>query len=190
MDLKAAGDSLYLIGPRFDELGGSEYYRTVFHETGANVPIVRFDLERSMIYAVIDAIEEGLLAAAHDISNGGLAASICEMALVRPARFGVDLNLDQVQGGDGGGEADSQEAVLRTDRLLFSESSGFVLEAKKGKEARLGEILAGFGLMAMQIGTVTGKRRIVMSRSERTVVDLDLDLAREAWTSGLVEAMR
>jgi len=197
MDLKAAGDSLYLIGPRFDELGGSEYYRTVFHETGANVPIVRFDLERSMIYAVIDAIDEGLLAAAHDISNGGLAASICEMALVRPARFGVDLNLDQVQGGessDGGGEGvgegGSQEAGLRTDRLLFSESSGFVLEAKQGKEARLGEILAGYGLVAMQIGTVTGKKRIVMSRSGEAVVDLDLDQAREAWTSGLVEAMR
>jgi len=197
MDLKAAGDSLYLIGPRFDELGGSEYYRTVFHETGANVPIVRFDLERSMIYAVIDAIDEGLLAAAHDISNGGLAASICEMALVRPARFGVDLNLDQVQGGESGdwggegvGEGGSHEAGLRTDRLLFSESSGFVLEAKKGKEARLAELLVGYGLMAMQIGAVTGKRRIVMSRSERTVVDLDLDQARESWTSGLVEAMR
>ncbi len=87
MDLKAAGDSLFLIGPRFDELGGSEYYRTVFQETGANVPVVRFDLERSMIYAVIDAIDEGLLAAAHDISNGGLAASICEMALVRPGQI-------------------------------------------------------------------------------------------------------
>ena len=29
MDLKAAGDKLFLIGPRFDELGGSEYYRTI-----------------------------------------------------------------------------------------------------------------------------------------------------------------
>ena len=138
-----------------------------------------------------------LLAAAHDISNGGLAASICEMALVRPARFGVDLNLDQVQsgeggdgGGDGGDQGGSQEAGLRTDRLLFSESSGFVLEAKKGKEARLGEILAGYGLVAMPIGTVTDKRRIVMSRSDNTVVDLDLDQARDAWTAGLVEAMR
>ena len=194
MDLKAAGDSLYLIGPRFDEMGGSEYYRTVFHETGANVPIVRFDLERSMIYAVIDAIDEGLLAAAHDISNGGLAASICEMALVRPARFGVDLNLDQVRGGDGGdgggGESGNHEAALRTDRLLFSESSGFVLEAKKGKEGRLAELLAGYGQMAMPIGTVTGKRRIVMARSGKAVVDLDLDQAKEAWTAGLVEAMR
>ena len=181
MDLKKAGDKIFLIGPRFDELGGSEYYRTILGVTGANVPIVRFDLERNMIYAVIDAIDEGLLAAAHDISNGGLAASLCEMALTRPARFGMELDLENVQGGDSG---------MRTDKLLFSESSGFVLEAKSGGEARLMELLKSYDLEPMQIGIVTSKRRIVMSRAGEYVADLDLDEARNAWTAGLVEAMR
>jgi len=134
-----------------------------------------------MIYAVIDAIEEGLLAAAHDISNGGLAASVAEMALTRPARFGVELDLDKVQGGDIG---------MRTDKLLFSESSGFILEAKPGKEARLVELLRSYNLEPMQIGQVTSKRRIVMSRASNAVADLELDGARNAWTAGLVEAMR
>jgi phosphoribosylformylglycinamidine synthase len=183
MDLKAAGDKIFLIGPRFDELGGSEYYKTIFGVTGANVPIVRFDLERNMIYAVIDAIDEGLLAAAHDISNGGLAASLCEMALTRPAKFGLDVDLDSVQIGDG-------NAAMRTDKMLFSESSGFVLEAKPGKEARLAELLKSYDLVPMQIGAVTGKRRIVMSRAGVAVADLDLDEARNAWTAGLGEAMR
>jgi phosphoribosylformylglycinamidine synthase len=180
-DLKTAGDKLYLIGPRFDELGGSEYYRTIFGETGANVPIVRFDLERSMIYAVIDAIEEGLLASAHDISNGGLAASLAEMALTRPARFGVEIDLDPVESG---------ESNMRTDKLLFSESSGFVLEAKQGKETRLEQLLKSYNLEPISIGIVSNKRRIVMSRAGKAVVDLDLDQARNAWTTGLVEAMR
>ncbi len=182
MELKAPGDKLYLIGPRFDELGGSEYYKTMFGVMGANVPVVRFDLERSMIYAVIDAIDEGLLAAAHDISNGGLAATVMEMALVRPARFGFDLDLDRV--------LSSGDPNMRADKLLFSESSGFVLEAKSGKEARLEELLRNYSLEPMQIGQVTKKRRIKMSRSGETVADLDLDEARAAWTTGLVEAMR
>jgi phosphoribosylformylglycinamidine synthase len=181
MDLKKAGDKLFLIGPRFDELGGSEYYQTILGVTGANVPIVRFDLERNMIYAVIDAIDEGLLAAAHDISNGGLAASLCEMALTRPARFGFELDLDRVQGGDN---------CQRTDKLLFSESSGFVLEVKAGSKSRLIELLRKYDLQPMQIGTVTSKRRIVMSRAGECLADLDLDEARNAWMSGLVEAMR
>ena len=57
---------------------GSEYYKTIFGATGANVPIVRFELERSMIYAVIDAIDQGLVGS-DDISNGGLAATLSEM---------------------------------------------------------------------------------------------------------------
>ena len=129
MDLKAVGDKIFLIGPRFDELGGSEYYRTILGVTGANVPIVRFDLERNMIYAVIDAIEEGLLAAAHDISNGGLAASLCEMALTRPAKFGVEVDLDLVQGGDIG---------MRNDKLLFSESSRLCPGGKSGQRGPAG----------------------------------------------------
>ena len=179
MELKVPKDKLFLIGPRFDELGGSEYYRTIFGATGANVPIVRFDLERNMIYAVIDAIDEGLLAAAHDISNGGLACTAMEMAITRPAKFGFELDLDPA--GDSG---------MRTDKLLFSESSGFVLEARPGKETRLLEILRSYNLEPIEIGTVTEKRRIVMRRAGETVADLDLDEARLAWTKGLAEAMK
>jgi phosphoribosylformylglycinamidine synthase II len=178
-DFKAAGDKLYLIGPRFDELGGSEYYRTILGVSGANVPIVRFDLERKMIHGVIDAIDEGLLAAAHDISNGGLAATVSEMALTRPAKFGFELELDM-----------AGETGMRTDKLLFSESSGFVMEAKSGKEARLMEIMAGYGLEPMEIGCVTRKRSMVIKRAGETVMDMDLDEARSAWTTGLAEAMR
>lgn len=178
-DLKAAGNKLYLIGPRYDELGGSEYYKTIFGVTGANVPIVRYELERSMIYAVIDAIDQGLVAACHDISNGGLAATAAEMALVRPAKFGFELDLDKA--GD---------ANMRTDKLLFSESAGFVIEAKPGSEARLEELLKGYSLEPMEIGKVTDARRIVMKRKDKTVMDLDLDEARKVWTTGLAEAMR
>jgi phosphoribosylformylglycinamidine synthase len=102
-----------------------------------------------------------------------------EMALTRPARFGFELDLD----GTG-------ESGMRTDKLLFSESSGFVLEARPGKEARLMELLRSYHLESMEMGKVTSKRRIVMSRAGETVADLDLDEARMAWTCGLAEAMR
>jgi phosphoribosylformylglycinamidine synthase len=179
MELKSPGDSLYLIGPRYDELGGSEYYRTIFGENGANVPEVRFELERNMIYAVIDAIDQGLLAACHDISNGGLACTASEMALSRPAWFGLELNLDNAGNPD-----------LRTDKILFTESSGFILEAKARKENKLIEILKFYGLEPMEIGKVTAARRIVMKRNGKDVINLDLDSARKAWTQGLAEAMR
>jgi phosphoribosylformylglycinamidine synthase II len=177
--LKAPADKLYLIGPRFDELGGSEYYRTIYNASGGGVPIVRFDLERSMIYAVIEAIDRGLAVAAHDISNGGLACTVCEMAFAADARYGLTLDLDRA-GGPG----------MRTDTILFSESSGFVIEARTGREAELEELLLGHGLAPMEIGVVSSEKRIAMKRRGRPVVDLDLETARGIWRSGLVEAMR
>jgi phosphoribosylformylglycinamidine synthase II len=178
-DLKAVGDKLYMIGPRYDELGGSEYYKTIFEVTGANVPIVRYELERNMIYAVIDAIDQGLVAACHDISNGGLAATAAEMALVRPAKFGLEIELDKT--GD---------VRMRTDKLLFSESAGFVIEVKPGMEARIEDLLKSYNLEPIEIGKVTEARRIVMNRNGKTVMDLDIDEARKVWTTGLAEAMR
>ena len=42
----------------------------------------------------------------------------------------------------------------------------------------------------MEIGSVTKAKRIVMKRAGKSVIDLDLDVARKTWTEGLAEAMR
>jgi phosphoribosylformylglycinamidine synthase len=177
--LKAAGAKLYLIGPRFDELGGSEYYRTNYNASGGVVPKVRFELERRMIYATIDAIDAGLAAAAHDISNGGLACTLCEMAFAGSSDHGLEMDLDR-----------AGQPGVRTDVILFSESSGFVMEAAAGRESELEELLRGHGLEPMEIGVVTAEKIIVMKRRGRPAVDLDLEEARSVWRSGLAEAMR
>ena len=178
MNLKGAGNSIYLIGPRFDELGGSEYYRTVYGVIGKNVPVVRFDLERNMIYAVIDSIAEELVVSAHDISNGGLGATAAEMALAGRGDLGMKLDLD------------SASSDLSADRLVFSESSGFLLECKEGAEEDLEKLLKGCGLAIMKLGKVTGSPEIVMAHGGKTVLRMDLSTAKKAWTGGLTEAMR
>jgi len=179
MNLKKAGNSIYLIGPRFDELGGSEYYRTIYGVTGKNVPIVRFDLERNMIYAVIDSIARKLVVSAHDISNGGLAATAAEMALAGKGDLGMELSLDSASAED-----------LSADRLVFSESSGFLLECEAGFEGELETLLKGYGLAIMKLGTVTGSPELLMTHKGKTVLRTDLLAAKKAWTGGLAEAMK
>jgi phosphoribosylformylglycinamidine (FGAM) synthase-like enzyme len=101
------------------------------------------------------------------------------MALTRPAHCGLELDLDK-----------AGEASMRTDKLLFSESSGFVIEAKAGKEVQLVKLLKSNNLEPIEIGTVTNSRRIVMKRKGKNVIDLDVDAARKPWIEGLAEAMR
>ncbi len=174
MSLKEEGDGIYLLGPRFDELGGSEYYRVVWGITGANVPIVRFPLERSMIYTVIDAIDRDLLLAAHDISNGGMAITAAEMCLL--SEHGISIDISGL--GD-----------LRSDALLFSESSGFLVEVKRGAEQEFMSIAREYDIKPMRIGSVSSGC-IEITRNGKRISNLELDAARNAWTSGLQEAMR
>ena len=79
---------------------------------------------------------------------------------------------------------------MRTDKLLFSESSGFVLEAKAGQRGRAGG--APEKLRPGADADRHGNKQEKDSDEEagEAVVDLDLEEARKAWTTGLAEAMR
>ncbi len=140
---------------------------------------MRFDQERKMIHTTIDAIARGFVVSAHDISNGGLGATAAEMALTGKADLGIERALDR-----------AGSSRLGTDRLIFSESSGFLLECRAGAEEDLAGLMKERGLDLMGLGAVKDAPELVMTRKEMNVVCLDLEAARKAWTGGLVEAMR
>jgi len=179
LQLKHPGDRIYLVGERFDELGGSEYYRTIHRRVGANVPEVRFEYERAMIYAIIDAINNGNANAVHDISNGGFLTTAAEMAMGGRARgkYGMEIDLQQMK------------EDLPNHKKLFSESSGFVVEVPQGQASYFEKIMSGYGINPAYVGDVIGKPRLV-AYSNSTALDLSLDDMKSAWTSGLPRALR
>ncbi len=71
---------------------------------------------------------------------------------------------------------------MRADKLLFSESSGFVLEAKSGNEARLEELLKNYQPGADADRPGNKKRSDENVKIGKNVADLDLDEARKTWT--------
>ena len=180
LQLKQPGDRVYLIGERFDELGGSEYYRIIHRRLGANVPQTRFDYERAMIYAIIDAINNGDVSSAHDISNGGSLTTLAEMAMGGRARgkYGVEIDLRQMK------------EDLPDYKKLFSESSGFIASVPQERVSYFERGMANYGLRPPCIGEVTNKPRLVVYMNGNNVVDLSLDDMKTAWTSGLPRALR
>ena len=122
-----------MLGKRKDELGGSVYY-DINSELGANVPAIDFEAEKKMIYSVIDAIDDNLLLSCHDISDGGMLTAISEMILGGDAdgRIGAEINIDFSQ--------------LRTDKILFSESSGFIFEVDENAVTELESIFKKYNV--------------------------------------------
>ncbi len=176
MKIKKENSALFLVGERKDELGGSVYY-DVNNKIGANIPITDFEKERNMIYGVIDAIEAGLLLSCHDISDGGLAATISEMILGGDAdgEIGAELNLDF--------------SNLRNDKILFSESSGFVFEAEDENITKLTDLFRFYELHLIKLGKTTKEKNLIVNYKNKKIINLPIPKLKEAWTKGFVEAL-
>jgi phosphoribosylformylglycinamidine synthase len=174
MNIKKQGTKLFMIGKRKDELGGSVYY-DIHNELGKNLPQVEFEQEKNMIHCMIDLIDKRLLLSCHDISDGGIATTISEMILGGNAKgtIGAEIRF---------------EDSLRADRSLFSETSGFVFEIKENNIKEAEKIAAGYKIDLTEIGQTKGNR-LVISHNGKKIVDAEIEKLKQAWTSGLKEAL-
>jgi phosphoribosylformylglycinamidine synthase len=141
MDAKEPGDSIYVIGQTFKELGGSEYYK---HKgfIGKSVPKVRSSHARKTFRAVTRAIDLGLVKACHDLSEGGLAVAATEMAFA--GGYGIELHLQKVP----------TRNADRNDFVSFSESnSRFLVEVSQEAKEEFEALMKG--KVYAEIGKVT-----------------------------------
>ncbi|MEY4741949.1 MAG: hypothetical protein RL672_699, partial [Actinomycetota bacterium] len=110
-----AGHNIYLLGVTRDELDGSVWSEVVHDHLGGRPPFVDLAAEKHLAEALAAASEQGLLASAHDLSEGGLAQAVVESSL----RFGVGARIWL-------GEIEERDGVDRTC-ALFAESTARVL---------------------------------------------------------------
>src|SRR5262249_22849468 len=80
IDLKEPGNLVLLAGWTRNELGGSHWAGLHDHD-GGRVPQVDPDRGRALFHAIHTAITQGLVRSCHDLSEGGLAVALAEMAI-------------------------------------------------------------------------------------------------------------
>ena len=153
---------ILMIGDRKDELGGSVYY-SLYNELGARVPKPDLDEVKNQIFAVTDCIDQGLFLSCHDIADGGVASAISEMTFGNSIGCNVKIESD-----------------LPPDKILFSETGGFILEILPKNINALKSVFSNYGLDVFEIGTTGGE-----SININEAVDLAVFNAREAWRNGL-----
>ncbi len=176
MDLKGPGNRLVLVGSTHEELGGSQYFLYLGVE-GGDVPDLRLPLALEVHRAVHRVIREGLALSCHDLSEGGLAVALSEMAFA--GDVGAEVRLDRVPRGSGGGGCE------RDDTILFSESNTrYLLEVRPDQ---VHAVLASLqGLPAAEIGeTVSYHILRVLGLSGRPVVAESLKDLKRSWKSPL-----
>ena len=157
-------------------LGGSMLAQ-VFGQVGDETP----DLdEPAVIGRFFQALAElranGAVLAYHDRSDGGLFATICEMAFA--GHVGVTLDAEAIVGSQPPGVDDDAQLLA----ALFAEELGAVVQVRSVDAARVVEALRSADLPARVIGRPNGDDRVSIARRSHVVFETGrVDLQR-AWS--------
>jgi phosphoribosylformylglycinamidine synthase subunit PurL len=156
------GAEVVLLGRTSQEFGGSAWAEVVHQHLGGLPPAADFDAERQLAILVTAAASAGLLASAHDLSDGGLAIALAEACLY---------------GGRG------CAVVLRGDPFtdLFSESAARALvSVVPGREQEFAALADEHGVPATVLGATTGD-----SLTVEGVFQIPLTELNQVWSGTL-----
>ncbi|MFE6025995.1 phosphoribosylformylglycinamidine synthase subunit PurL [Streptomyces niveus] len=161
------GQLLYLLGETREEFGGSAWSQVIHDHLGGLPPAVDLDREKLLGEILISGSRDGMIDAAHDLSDGGLIQAVTESCLRggKGARLVVPDGLDAFT-------------------ALFSESAGrAVVAVPRSEELRFTDMCGARGLPATRIGVVDGEE--IEVQGEFSIPLSELRAAHE----GTIEAL-
>ncbi len=171
MDLKQAGNQLFMVGTTADELGGS-HFSLVNDMQGGSVPKVNAETALATFNALHQAISSGCVRSCHDLSEGGLAVAAAEMAFA--GGLGAHIELDKVPCDENCGDVVA----------LFSESNTrFLCEVAPDKVDAFTSCLAN--VACANIGSVNEDPKLLIKNKDQTLIDADIFELKEAWQAPL-----
>ena len=184
LPFKEEGDKIIIIGKTYDEVEGSEYHRAVHSLEQGDAPKIRIDDELASANTILDLIEndadytkylegeeELAITATHDVSAGGIAIALSEMAM--SGKLGCEVDISKVPAEEG----------ISDNNLLFSESHArFIITVKADKAE---EIIKNIDVDAAIVGEVKGDS-LVIKNADETIVDLAVSQLDDAY-HGVIE---
>jgi len=177
-DLKQAGNKLFVVGYTRREFAGSHFERVTGIKQD-NPPRVDPASALRAFRAVNAAQKAGLVRAAHDCAEGGLAVALAEMCI--GGRLGARVTLRQ--------EMAATDGDIDDQVLMFSESnSRIVLEVEQDNSAALFKLFEGVPLF--EIGQVSNEPVLRIQGLQGTVpIDLPVDELAATWRNPLYSVM-
>jgi phosphoribosylformylglycinamidine synthase len=147
------------------ELGGSAFAQSL-NEIGENCPDISDTAYFASAFNTIQKlVNEGKIAAGHDISSGGLITSLLEMNF---ANNWSGMNIDITA-------FEEKDAV----KVLFSEKPAIIIEAGDNSN-EIEQILNNSKISFIKIGNVTSGRKLNIKTGQSSL-SINIDQCRDTW---------
>ena len=143
------GNNIYLLGITRDELDGSVWSEVIHDHLGGKPPVVDLKGEKALAELLHGASLQGLVASAHDLSEGGLAQAVVESSL----RFGMGARfwLNEIL------ERDNVDLTA----ALFSESTGRVIvSVGREDDVKFVGLCEARGIAVLRIGVTDASNKL------------------------------
>ncbi len=145
LDFKQKGDLIFIIGESTNDISSSEYLATYLGVKASPAPYFDLEKEFAMQHMVKGLIQNELINAAHDVSDGGLYITLVEMSI--PRELGFDIVTD---------------SEIREDAFLFGEGQGrVVITVSEEQEEDFIEFMMDSGVSFTLLGHVTKGKLMV-----------------------------
>lgn len=168
-DFKAPGELIYVLGLTKNEMGGSEYADAL--GLGGTVPQVDALSARARYERMFTAIQNGLITAAHDISDGGLAVALAEMALA--GRIGAQVDALAAPHLD-----------CSVEQILYSESASRFVVTVKGQNQTAFESLFKGDFIGL-VGRTTDDGQLHIRAKEQELLRAHVEDLAASWKKTL-----
>ncbi len=173
MAFERDGDEVWLLGAGRPSLGATTYLATVHGLEAGAPPDLDLEAVDRLVSTLAGLVQDGVVATAHDVGDGGIAVALAEMAIL--GGRGVDAVLPS-------------DLAERPDAALFGEVADRALAAVPADRAEaLRRACAAAGLAAVRIGVVGGDA--VRVRADGAEVDVSVTAARAAFEGTIERAL-
>ncbi|MFO7845405.1 MAG: phosphoribosylformylglycinamidine synthase subunit PurL [Balneolaceae bacterium] len=166
---KQKHDIVYYMGARRNGLGGSEYLKTIHGLTTGDAPELDLEFELKLHKVLLEAIHGRMINAAHDISDGGLAVTLAEMAIF--SGTGANVSVKNLTGS-------------YVDVLYSEAQSGVVVTVPKEDARALERYFEKHEIFYDELGSVGGSKLIIDEFVEQNIADL-----KAVYESAIPDAM-
>jgi phosphoribosylformylglycinamidine synthase len=169
---KNQGDIILLLGKNKEELGGSEYLKTVYGLKKGNCVAIDLNLEKRVQRTAQEAIQQGLVVSMHDCAEGGLAVALTESCIGGPKKMGAVINL--------------ASGKMRPDALLFGESQSRIIVSVKPKDIPAILKIAKKNKTPLAIIGRVGGSKLVISR----LINISVNNLFKTWRNALEKQLK
>ena len=172
---KDEGRTIVLLGQNKEEIGATEYLKSLFHMEKGLPPQVDLEEEIRVQELCREAIALGILDSAHDLSEGGLAVCAAECCFLSRGGIGCQIDLNE---------------RLRPDALLFGETQSRILVSTQERNLlKLLTLARKRKVRASVIGT-TGGENIVIRHLDHEMVSVPVAECFELWKGAIPSMMQ